>query len=72
MKHLKRSVEKTREAEQYSAKTPLSASLLYLRGQSGVLGCQVAPFFGRSLLCGDGRRKINPCANRNDGVNNGS
>ncbi|MBE0489631.1 MAG: hypothetical protein IBX53_11170 [Halomonas sp.] len=46
MKHLKRSVEKTRKAEQYSARTPLSASLLYLRGQSGVLGCQVAPFSG--------------------------
>ncbi|WP_416139751.1 hypothetical protein ACM26W_05010 [Halomonas sp. HK25] len=70
MKHLKRSVEKTCEAEQYSAVTPLSASLLYLRGQSGVLGYQVAPLFGQSPLCGDGRRKINPGANLNDDMNN--
>ncbi|WP_152527125.1 MULTISPECIES: hypothetical protein [unclassified Halomonas] len=43
MKHLKRWVEKTREAEQYSGRKHLSASSIYLRGHSGVLGCQVTP-----------------------------
>jgi hypothetical protein len=43
MKHLKRWVEKTREAEQYSGRKHLSASSNYLRGHSGVLGCQVTP-----------------------------
>ncbi|WP_254276805.1 hypothetical protein [Halomonas sp. 3H] len=48
MKHLKRWVEKTREAEQYSGRKHLSASSIYLRGHSGVLGCQVTPVPGDS------------------------
>ncbi|MDY7115488.1 hypothetical protein RAN53_03950 [Halomonas sp. SSL-5] len=43
MKHLKRWVEKTHKAEQYSGRKHLSASSIYLRGHSGVLGCQVTP-----------------------------
>ncbi|WP_253449504.1 hypothetical protein [Halomonas sp. Y3] len=43
MKHLKRWVEKSREAEQYSGRKHLPASSIYLRGHSGVLSCLVTP-----------------------------